>query len=155
MHLVNRPLVRGFFKNRVKVYKGLMYSLLIPTFNPIIGVPPIVHLCLEVDLFSRFLQLPKSYPEFSLLPRPWCSNHTSHAMRLNIQWLRLVPSPIFPVSLAVSPIAFDRSQAHHNTLGLSRRLKKLPQTQIFGGWAGIPLPYVAFNWKQHIDSNLF
>lgn len=76
-------------------------------------------------------------------------------MHLDIQWPRLVPSLIFPVSLAVSLIAFDRSQVHHNTLRLSRRLKKLPQTQIFGGWAGMPLPYKTFNWKQHTDSNLF
>lgn len=69
----------------------------------------------------------------------------THTLHLDSQWLRLVPSLIFPMSLAVSLIAFDRSQAHHNTLGLSRRLKKRPQTQSFGGRAGIPLLYKTFN----------
>jgi hypothetical protein len=37
------------------------------------------------------------------------------------------------MSINASLIAFDRSQAHHITLGLLERLKKLLQIQIFGG----------------------
>lgn len=99
------------------------------------------------DLLKHFSYLPKFYPEFPLLSRPWCSNHTLHAMHLNSQWLKLVPGLIFPVSIAASLIAFDRSQSYHITLGLLERLKMLPQTQIFGGWARLPLPYETFHWR--------
>lgn len=129
-----------------------MVSLLIPVLY--LSILPLFIFTL-IGLFKHFSYLPKIYPEFSLLPRPWYSNHTLHAVYLDIQWLRLVPGLIFPMSIAASLIAFDRSQSHHITLGLLETLKKLPQTQIFGGWALLPLPYKTFNWTWHVDSNLF
>lgn len=124
-----------------------MVSLLIP-------VRYLIHFYFDWS-FQALSYLSRLYPEFSLLPRPWCSNHTLHTIYLNTQWLRLVPGLIFPMSIAASLIAFDRSQSHHITLGLLERLQKLSQAQIFGGWARLPLPYKTFNWRWHVDSDLF
>lgn len=117
-------------------------------------ISPIFPFCLEMELFSHFSLGPKFCPEFSVV-RTCFPVHdgqtTLHTpcIWIFIQWLCLLPSLIFLMSLAVSLIAFDRSQAHRNTLALSGRLKKLPQTQIFGGWAGI-----LCHTKPLIESNI-
>lgn len=110
MNLMSKPILSGLFKNKLEIWEVLVYSLFIPIFYLTIHISSITHFCLEIELFNHHSQLPKSYPEFSLLPIPWCSSHTSHATHLTTQWLRLVPSPVFPVSLTVSLIAFDRAR---------------------------------------------
>lgn len=112
MNLVSKPISSGFSK---KCHRSLWRTCMFFTHSCCLCDHRYFshfHIRLEIDLFNHFSQLLKFYAEFSLLPRPWCSNHTSHTVNLYIQWLRLVPSLIFPMSFALSLITFDRSQAH-------------------------------------------
>ena len=123
-------------------------------------ISPIFPFCLEMEPFNHFSLGLKFYPEFSVV-RTCFPVHdgqtTLHTpcIWIFIQWLRLLPSLIFPMSLAASLIAFDRSQTHRNTLALFRKAEEAAADPNFWWLGWYPLPYKAFNWKQHRASNLF